>query len=277
MGIQNEPVAANIPWMVGAGNHEHFYDYSAFRNRFKMPQNHNLGSNGNFWYDFDYGNVHWISISSEHDLNEGSPQRTFLINSLEAATKNRENVPWIVFSIHKPLYCSSFENPTNYATLLEDLLLKYDVDLLLTGHVHLYERIHPVYKNEVLCYPSHHQKKHLDKGRPDVYRCDGKGPVQVIQGNSGGMQEEKWVQPQPAWSAIRFANGFVPLNRSSNTLSAEGDVTGMGPIGLRHNYTDTFGFGVFTAHNKTHLHYEAFADTENDLGTDSFWIIKRLD
>eukprot|EP01031_Cornospumella_fuschlensis_P039048 gene39048-47509_t len=35
--IQNEPIAATVPWMVGNGNHERFYNWSAFTNRYKMP------------------------------------------------------------------------------------------------------------------------------------------------------------------------------------------------------------------------------------------------
>ena len=47
------------------------------------------------------------------------------------------------------------------------------------------------------------------------------------------------------------------------------------PLG-DYNYTNTFGFGTITAWNSTHLHYNAYADTDSKLGTDNFWIVKRL-
>lgn len=69
LGIQNQPISAQIPWMVGA-----FYNFTAVNARYKMPQTAALGTEENFWYTFNYGNIQWVSISSEHDLSEGSPQ-----------------------------------------------------------------------------------------------------------------------------------------------------------------------------------------------------------
>jgi len=54
---------------------------------------------------------------------------------------NRATVPWIVLTIHKPIYCSADGSP-HFANELEDLLIKYDVDLTIVGHMHLYEVIH---------------------------------------------------------------------------------------------------------------------------------------
>jgi acid phosphatase type 7 len=32
-----EPIAAKVPYMVTAGNHEEFFDFTAYRYRFQMP------------------------------------------------------------------------------------------------------------------------------------------------------------------------------------------------------------------------------------------------
>jgi hypothetical protein len=40
--------------MTGVGNHESFYNFTAFNHRWQMPGD-NAG--GNFWFSFDYGNV----------------------------------------------------------------------------------------------------------------------------------------------------------------------------------------------------------------------------
>lgn len=139
LAIQNQPVAALTPWMVGVGNHEQFYNWAAYMARYKMPMNtiqdSGYASEGNFWYAFTYGNVRWISISSEHPLDDGSPQRTFLEKSLASAVANRNLVPWIILSIHKPLYCSDSHSGDFYRTAIESLMLEHDVDLVISGTV----------------------------------------------------------------------------------------------------------------------------------------------
>ena len=103
-----------------------------------MPSTSSQGRE-NFWYSYDYGNVHWISISSEHSMTEDSEQMQWLMNDVVLASKNRQNVPWIVLSMHRPIYCSSFNSfkdtrpGSKYQTALEPLLLEYDVDLTITG------------------------------------------------------------------------------------------------------------------------------------------------
>lgn len=269
--IQNEPIAAVMPWMINIGNHEEFYNFTAQTARYKMPQN-DLGSNGNFWFSYDYGNVHTISLSSQHPLDAGSPQIDFLIKDLEAATANRESVPWIVLGFHKPLYCS-IEGSPHFADQLEAILIQYDVDLTITGHMHGYERIHPVQNGIVTAYPT------MNQDGIDVYYSTGKGPVHIMQGHAGAMQEEKFQQPQPDWSAFRMADGFVFQNKTSDSkferlskLKKYKDIRDSGS----YDYKDTYGFGVATFANSTHMFYKTVPVTNSELGVDTFVIIKRI-
>ena len=55
--------------MVGVGNHDMFYDAVAFSSRYKMPQSSALGSQGNMWYAYDYGNSHWVRSLIVTNLN----------------------------------------------------------------------------------------------------------------------------------------------------------------------------------------------------------------
>jgi len=278
--IQNQPVAATVPWMVTNGNHERFYDWAAYRARFTMPDNQPAGltSNGSFWYTYEYGNSRWISISSEHDLDVGSPQNLFLVQALQEAVANRAQVPWIVVSIHKPMYCSNggWGGPTGtsqYQTLLESIMIQYDVDLMITGHMHAYERVHPSSNGQVTVYPENTRAN----GHIDTYYSTGKGPVQVVQGNSGGMQggTHNWLHPAPAWSGKRFANGVVPKNDTSAAeVDKKGIIQKIKKIKDFH-YVDTYGFGLATFVNTTHMYYQAIPVTDNKVGTDVFWIVKR--
>lgn len=222
-------------------------------NRYRMPASKNAAanSNGNFWYSYDYGNVHWIGISSEHDLDVGSDQYNWLVGDLQQANANRANVPWVFMVLHKPLYCSDDGTPHGYADKLEALCVQYDVDMTLTGHMHAYERVHPVIQGEVQFFPTKGRFDYAtgdylgaDESAADakyvhnepvftevtgaetpivrvdryIYPAGVKGPMHIVQGNSGAMQVEKWVQPAPAWSAIRMANGYrVPsVNRTAS-------------------------------------------------------------
>lgn len=178
-------------------------------------------------------------------------------------------MPWIVLSIHKPMYCSAKGTPGGFADALEAILLAYDVDLYLTGHLHCYERVHPVVQGKVSVFP----EKASDG--LDLYKATGKGPVQVVQGNTGGMQAEKWEQPQPEWSAIRFANGYVPKNTTTKaSFSVHGLIDDVKFI-KDYDYQDTYGFGVATFVNATHMHYQNVpVEHENGPGVDAFWVVK---
>ena len=118
-----------------------------------------------------------------------------------------------------------------------------------------------------------------------MYHSTGYGPVHVVQGNSGAMQFEQWVQPQPTYSAVRFANGWVPRNRT-HTLHSDSSSTDSTDIELeldtvyntnleanRMDYTDTFGFGSIVFYNSTHMSYSNIPVT-GTIGTDIFWIVR---
>lgn len=267
-GIQNEPVAATRPFMTGSGNHESFYNWTAFANRYKMPAE-NSGGNGNWWFSYNYGNVHIVAISTEHCVEAGCPQMVWLENDLANAVANRANVPWIIFHLHRPMYCSDDSASAvpggTYQTALEPLMLKYDVDLVVQGHAHCYERIHPVNNGVVTAKPT---KVRGESGLVDAYHTQGLGPVYVVQGNTGAMQVERWIQPAPEWSAVRYANGYIPPRNIPHPAELEGII-------LKSNYSDTFGIGVATFANSTHLHYSEIPVT-GTIGNDEFWIIKRV-
>jgi len=269
--IQNEPIAANMPWMINIGNHEEFYNFTAQSARYKMPQN-DLGSTGNFWFSYDYGNVHVISLSSQHSLDAGSPQIEFLTKDLDAATANRGSVPWIVVGFHKPLYCS-IEGSPHFADQLEAILIQYDVDLTITGHMHGYERIHPLQNSVVTCFPT----KNADG--VDTYYSTGKGPVHIMQCHAGGMQGEKFIQPQPDWSAFRMADGIVFQNKSTAStkyerISKVKEIKDL--LDRDFDYKDTYGFGLATFANSTHMYYKTVPVTDSDYGVDTFVIVKRV-
>jgi hypothetical protein len=170
------------------------------------------------------------------------------------------------------------------------------VDLVVSGHMHAYERTHPVTDDgATVVLPSS-----TDAHGHDVYEAP-KVPVYITQGNSGAAQEERWQTPTPAWSAVRWANGKAsnaPPALNHAPAAARGDSTADGTTGAAaasavghasepavsessstsggsvwpYTYTDTFGFGVANFVNATAMRYESVPVTGNF--TDQFWIVR---
>ena len=257
-GRQIEPLAKIIPWMVGVGNHEAWYNFSAFRARYPMPSEAS-GGEDNFWYSFDYAGVHVVSASSEHDLSDGSAQLEWIARDLRAANRNRRAVPWILFAIHRPLYSSDADEYPEHSPgsfrlrQLEDLLLENNVDLTVTGHQHAYERCHPARNGTVLSWP-HSRWNAATAEYEDVYNSPG-APVHLMVGSAGAFQHEKWINPSPIWSGKRF-------NQSEHADDLSG-------------YIDGYGFVRVTLWNETHLSatFES-VNGESSSFADTFWVTK---
>ena len=86
---------------------------------------------------------------------------------------NRKNVPWIIFMTHRNMYCwghvwyctvsapvaryhirilfqlSNFDLIPFHSENIEAILYDANVDLVLTGHIHNYQRTWPVYNLQV--------------------------------------------------------------------------------------------------------------------------------
>lgn len=91
------------------------------------------------------------------------------------------------------------------------------------------------------------------------------------------MQFETFQQPQPEWSAFRMANGFITPNITfPSTLDLESNISKPANMKLM----STYGFGVITFANSTHLHYTTVSDVHVQpqssfvVPKDEFWIVK---
>jgi hypothetical protein len=259
--MQNEPMASTRPFLTAVGNHDVFYDAQAYRYRLWEGQEA-------FWYSYNYGKAHWISASSEHDISADSEQYKFLEEDLKNV--DRSVTPWVIFNIHRPVYCSSTSaagDDAKFQAALESLFLTYHVDVVITGHVHCYERVHPVQNgDEVTQYPA------KNEDGVDVY-TNPSSPLYLVIGSAGAFQAEKWTSPQPDWSAVRYANGMDGGESAKQpTFQELVDMDEQGILPDDYHYANSFGFGVLDVYNNTHLEFN-FVPVQGDL-TDSFWIVK---
>lgn len=117
------------------GNHD---SWSKFAGLYHLP-------NDRPYYSFDKGNVHFLSISTESDLQQNSTQYDFINTDLDIASKN-SSISWIIVLAHRPFISSETENNIEKENLkiYPPLFAKYGVDVVIQAHIHNYQRTFPI-------------------------------------------------------------------------------------------------------------------------------------
>lgn len=104
------------------------------------------------YYSFDYQSVHFLVMSTEIPLEAGSEQFNFVNNDLARAAIDPA-IDWIVVYCHKPAYTLPSTDEGMRSSMQEfrdtyhPLFDKYNVDLVLQGHDHNYQRSYPIKYN----------------------------------------------------------------------------------------------------------------------------------
>ena len=151
----------------------------------------------NLFYSFDFENVHFVTVSTEKPYSKESKQYNFLRNDLANASLD-ENIDWIIFWLHKPLYTGNSPNGHTDLIVLHELLEQYDVDLVLQGNVHAYERSKPMTSDGIVM---------------DHSKCsytDPKGQIFVTVGTGGHSHMD--IKNKFGWFVIQNNNDFGFLN-----------------------------------------------------------------
>jgi phosphodiesterase/alkaline phosphatase D-like protein len=161
-------------------NHEHYYKY------FSLP-------NPEYYYSYKYGNAEFFVLDTNirRDLSEKGEQYQWIEKALAAS-----DAKWKICYHHHPAFSSDdddYGNSWKGSTTSGDVRLrklvalyeKHNVDLVLNGHVHVYERTWPIRDNKV-----------APKG----------GIVYVTTGGGGGKLEN--FAPTPAFFKQEFRSDF---------------------------------------------------------------------
>lgn len=201
-----------VPQMVTVGNHEGYDGGAAYKARFRMPGPESSGD-GNYYWSQDIGVVHLVSISTDLVPTSKEAQMAWLISDLTQANSNRARVPWIVLTTHHPMYSSdrfaysSHIPGSGEQEKLEPVLQKFAVDLMLSGHCHVYERVSPLVNGTPV----------VPHGSSDWFLPNA--TCHVVQGTGGAYYWDKWVEPQPVWSSVREIHyGYGLLQANSTHL-----------------------------------------------------------
>jgi hypothetical protein len=136
---------AKTPFMPVNGNHDALsINYVA---QFALPQelSPEEKAQGEEWWSFDYGNAHFIGLNDTPDATAlGSAQKSWL--EADLAKIDRKKTPWVFAMHHRPSYScgGSHGSDLNLRAQWQPLFDKYKVDMVFTGHDHLYERSKPI-------------------------------------------------------------------------------------------------------------------------------------
>ncbi|MCP3138421.1 metallophosphoesterase [Pyxidicoccus xibeiensis] len=194
-----------VPVFPSLGNHEYVTDQGQpYLDNFYLPTNNPAKTER--YYSFDWGNVHFVALDSNCAIGLATAdrcttvaQKAWLEQDLAATTQ-----PWKVVFFHHPPWSSGEHGSQlsmrrNYGPILE----KYNVDLVLTGHDHNYERSKPM------------------KG--DAVAPAGTRGIPYVVVGSGGATLRAFPASQPSWTAFRdnTVYGFMDVVVDGGTLTAK--------------------------------------------------------
>ncbi|HEX7905463.1 MAG TPA: metallophosphoesterase family protein [Chitinophagaceae bacterium] len=242
------------PVFPSPGNHDYHdadfgYEYAqtnhttAYYQNFSMPINGEAGGvpSGNpAFYSFDIGNIHFISLDS-YGIEENKyflydtlgPQVQWLKKDL-AANKNKG---WVVVYFHYPPYSKGTHDSDEKGGIMANIrenvigiLERNNVDLVLTGHSHVYERSRMMKEHYGLSSTFDPQKHNLSSSsgkyesqQPDapyIKNQDGKGgTVYVVSGTAAYVGKFSYDYPHKAmYYSNDSAAGSAILEVQGNRL-----------------------------------------------------------
>ncbi len=164
------------------GNHEcKGNGETIYPNIFTLPEN---PSNTEYYYSFTFGNAVFICLNTEESKTgtSVSTQYNWLLNVLQ----ENQDKTWKFIWFHRPFYTTgSHAGEMDYKMdTWFDAFDTYGVDMIFSGHDHMYERTKPVQKNGIVVaeYGSN-----SDQGRCQIV-CGGAGAPLYTPGTASWLE-----------------------------------------------------------------------------------------
>lgn len=180
------------------GNHDAL-SIPNYLNNFVLPKSAANGTE--LYYAVPYGNAIIISLNSESP--DDSAQYNWLITTLQANANKR----WKIISFHKPFYTIGphIGEMDDYFDTWWKAFDDYGVDLILTGHDHMYERAKPINRNVSTTSPV-----------ATYGSGSGQGRCQVVCGGAGAGLTEL----SSGWyiESFKHSHNFCKFDVTQNTL-----------------------------------------------------------
>ncbi|MEW6202264.1 MAG: metallophosphoesterase family protein [bacterium] len=186
------------------GNHDQKTDNGApYLDVFHLPDNGSPDpQDWETYYSFTYGDALFMSLHSQSDVypaglfEEGSRQREWFESTVSASDKK-----WKIVFFHRPpysvgRYAPGDDNMQQYAAPLFD---QYNIDLVLAGHEHNYQRFYPI---------RNHQKS-------------DDGPLYIVTGGGGMFLYGQEVDDDERLAVFAAEYHAVKITVDGDTLTGE--------------------------------------------------------
>jgi hypothetical protein len=258
-----EASASTTPWMFATGNHDMeaaypVHGYGGHLARMDFPKNGPKACPS--VYSYTYGNVAVLSldandVSYEIKTNTGysGGSQTSWAGRTLAAHRANPNIDFIVCFFHHCAYSTTAQHASDggVRAAWTDLFDRYQVDLVLQGHNHVFERTDPIRANKpttvagdnAIVYPATDGTVYYTVGcggrprydfqpsEPESYRgneaADTFVPNSYVWNAHGDKQTEA-----VGWSRVRFRNyAFIRVDVRPGTFVSEMDVVGVDEYG----------------------------------------------
>jgi hypothetical protein len=218
-----QPANNAWPFIVTPGNHEAVDNFSFINFRLRDPLYY---YSSNHYFSFNAGYAHYIIINWDFYDAATPSEQTQMLNwvtyDLQMANNVRDIWPWIIVSTHRPIYCSynmMQEQPIErcynfYADRLQwdELWHLYKVDLMITGHVHSYERVGPTYQNVSQSNQTTWPAYSYDNPNSTIYIVNG------IAGNAYWINPDYTPLPYSEVVSVNISYGALTIFNKTTLL-----------------------------------------------------------
>lgn len=225
-----ENLLRNAPVWPVYGNHD--ARRRTFFNIFSLPSNAESGglpSGTEHYYSFDFNSIHFVILDTEDEnLSPDSSMLQWLKQDLLA---NQQ--PWLIAAFHHPPYTKGshdsddasdsggrmFKVRENILPVLEQA----GVDLVFSGHSHMYERSHLIdchystsdhLKSEMIRLPEKNADRSVYTKSPDI-KTHG-GTIYTVIGSSSKLSGKN--QKHPVMAVTKKIMGTVVIDIKQNEL-----------------------------------------------------------
>jgi hypothetical protein len=258
-----EASASTTPWMFTTGNHDMeatypMHGYGGHVARLDFPGNGPATCPS--VYSFTHGNVAVLSLDGNDVTSEITPNRGYSggvqntwVERTLAAHRANPDIDFIVCFFHHCAYSTTEDHASDGGVRSAwcDLFDRYQVDLVLQGHNHVFERTDPiragnstkVAADNAIVYPetdgtvyytvgcAGRPRYKFQPGERETYRgnelADTSVPNSFVWTTQGDKQNEA-----VSWSRVRYNNyAFIRVDVRPGTFASEMDVVAVDEYG----------------------------------------------
>lgn len=153
------------------------------------------------------------------DLEIDKQQYQFVLDDLKKTNQNK-NIEWIVVMFHKPMYSSISKQLEEYIIRdkYQEIFDKYNVDLVIQGHNHIYSRTLPLsFNKQQISEPILDQTNNANSNNNTTF-TNPNGIIYLVVGTGGDELYKITGKPYYVQNQYDKGFGFVDLKIDGNRL-----------------------------------------------------------